>query len=290
MNATPRGRPGRRGPSRASPDIRLPLYRNPLRLVFSASLWRAAWFLLAYVFAYGWVLFSAAFIATVTAATVAWTLVGFPLLAAAAAVVRGCAHAERVRLRPVLTEPVSGRYHSPAKPGIRAEVSARWKDSATWRDVAYLIGLWPPLFILDTTVLCVWLVFLAGITLPVWYWAPPGGTVNAGYSATSSVTGVPHGIALGYFPHGPGGRGATGLYVDTLPKALLAAACFLVAFLLFNYVLVLTARAHAWVARSALRASTDPLADAKEVLAGPGPLGSLTDAAENASPPAGRPA
>jgi hypothetical protein len=244
MNATPRGRPGTRGSPRGSRDIRLPLYRNPLRLLFSASLWRAAWFLLAYVFAYGWALFSAAFIATVTAATVAWTLVGFPLLAAAAAVVRGCAHAERLRLRPVLTEPVSGRYQSPAQPGLRAEVSARWKDSATWRDIAYLIGLWPPLFILDTTVLTLWLIFLAGITLPVWYWA-----VKAG---------------------------AVGWYVDTLPKALLAAACFLAALLLFNYVLVLTARAHVRVARSVLRAPTDPLADAKEVLAGPGPLGSLT--------------
>lgn len=289
MNATPRGRPGTRLASRPSRDIRLPLYRNPLRLVFSASLWRAAWFLLAYVFAYGWALFSAAFIATVTAATVAWTLVGFPLLAAAAAVVRGCAYAERVRLRQVLTEPVVGEYAAPAQPGIRAGVSARWKDSATWRAVAYLIGLWPPLFILDTTVLSIWLVFLAGITLPVWYWAVPAGAVNAGYSGSSSGTGVPHGIALGYFPHGPTGPGATGLYVDTLPKALLVAACFLIVFLLFNYVLVLTARAHVRVARSALRAPTDPLAVAKEVLAGPGPLGSLTSKIQNASPPASHP-
>lgn len=290
MNATPRGRPGTRGSPRASRDIRLPLYRNPLRLVFSASLWRAAWFLLVYVFAYGWALFSAAFIATVTALTVAWTLVGFPLLVAAAAVVRGCAHAERFRLRQVLAEPLSGGYRRPDRPGLRADVSARWKDSATWRDIAYLIGLWPPLFILDTVVLSVWLVFLAGITVPAWYWSVPAGDVNAGYTGTSGSRGVPHGIAFGYFPHGPGGPGATGLYVDTLPKALLAAACFLAAFLLFSYVLVLTARAHAWVARSVLRAPTDPLADAKEVLAGPGPLGSLTETAQNASPAAGSPA
>ncbi len=290
MNAAPRGRPGTGGGSRPASGTRLPLYRNPLRLVFSASPWRAAWFLLCYVFAYGWLLFAAAFTAIVTAAAVAWTLVGFPLLVAAAAVVRGCAQAERLRLRQVLAKPVSGGYRRPARPGLGAEVSARWKDSATWRDVAYLIGLWPPLFILDTTVLYVWLVFLAGITLPAWYWAPPGGTVNAGYSGTSSGTAVPHGIALGYFPHGPGGRGATGLYVDTLPKALLAAACFLVAFVLFSYVLVLTARAHAWVARSVLRAPTDPLADAKEVLAAPGPLGSLTNKIQNGGQPLSRPA
>jgi len=276
MNATPRGRPGTRGSPREPRDIRLPLYRNPLRLLFSASLWRAAWFLLVYVFAYGWVLFSAAFTAAVTAAAVAWTLVGFPLLAAAAAVVRGCAHAERLRLRPVINEPVSGRYRTPTQPGMRAEVSARWKDPATWRDIAYLIGLWPPLFILDTTVLTFWLIFLAGITLPIWYWAVPAGAVGVGFTANPGKPGAPHGVGLGYFPHVGDTSGAVGLYVDTLPKALLAAACFLAALLLFNYVLVLTARAHVWVARSVLRAPTDPLADAKEVLAGPGPLGPLT--------------
>ena len=106
--------------------------------------------------------------------------------------------------------------------------------------MAYIVGLWVPLFILDLVVVTVWLVFLAGITLPVWYWAPRG-NVGLGYSAVTQV----HGVTLGYFPHGPNGAGGRGLYVDTLPKALLAAAGFLVPFLLFNYVLVLTARAHA---------------------------------------------
>jgi hypothetical protein len=290
MNATPRRRPDGDGESRPSSGMRLPLYRNPLRLAFSASPWRAAWFLVAYVFAYGWVLFAAAFTATVTAATVAWTLVGFPLLVAAAAVLRGCASAERSRLRQVLTVPVAGGYRTPAQPGLRAEVSARWKDSATWRDVAYLIGLWVPLFILDTTVLYVWLIFLAGVTLPVWYWTVPAGAVSVGYSATASRTAAPHGVGFGYFPHGSGGPGAVGLYVDTLPSALLAAACFVILFLLFSYVLVLTARAHAGVARSVLRAPTDPLAQAKEVLAGPGPLGPLTGKAGNARPSATYPA
>jgi hypothetical protein len=66
------------------------------------------------------------------------------------------------------------------------------------------------------------------------------------------------------------------VYVDTLPRALLAAVVCLVLFLLFNYVLVLTGRAHVRIARSLLRAPADPLADAKEVLARPGPLGPLT--------------
>jgi hypothetical protein len=275
MNAIVRGGPGADGAAARGADARgggtrLRLFRNPLRLAVSAGPWRSAWYLAGYVFATGWVLFSAAFTATVTAAVFAITLAGIPLLIAAAEVLRWCADVERRRLRQVLAEPVSGDYRRASGTGLITQAKGRWRDPGTWRDVAYLIGLWVPLFILDTTVLAVWLTFLAGVTLPVWYWAPRG---NAGFGYTSPTT--VHGVVLGYFPHGPNGPGGVGLYVDTLPKALLAAACFLVLLLIFNYVLVITARAHAAVARSLLRAPTDPLAPAKEVLAGPGPLGPL---------------
>jgi hypothetical protein len=258
-------------PTGGPAGTRLRLYRNPLRLAASGSLWRGAWYLIAYVFGTGWLLFAVTFTATVTAAAFAITLAGIPLLAASAGVLRGCAHVERRRLRQVLPEPVQGGYRPATAPGMVAQVKARWKDRATWRDVAYLIGLWAPLFILDTVVLTVWLTFLAGITLPAWYWAPRG---NAGFGYTTPTT--IHGVLLGYFPHGPHGPGGVGLYVDTLPKALLVAAGFLALFLAFNYVVVITARAHAVVARSVLRAPADPLAEAKHVLAGPGPLGPLS--------------
>jgi hypothetical protein len=249
---------------------RLRLYRNPLRLAVSASPWRAAWYLAVYVFVTGWVLFAVAFTTTVTAAVLAITLAGIPLLVAAAGVLRGCAEVERNRLRRVLGTATRSRYQPVTGKGIVAQLKTRWRDTATWHDVAYLIGLWVPLFILDTLVLAVWLTFLAGVTLPAWYWAPHG---NAGIGYTSETT--VHGVTLGYFPHGPHGPGGVGLYVDTLPKALLAAVGFLVLFLIFNYVVVITARAHATVARLVLRAPTDPLAEAKDVLAAPGPLGPL---------------
>jgi hypothetical protein len=287
MNATPRGRAGPDGDpdsdsdsdSGRSPEPRLPLYRNPLRLLFSASVWRAAWFLIAYIFVVGWVLFAAGFTAAVTAAAFAVTMAGFPLLIAAAAVLRWCAGVERARLRRVLAEPVRAGYR-PSRPGWIAEAKARWQDPATWHDVAYTIGLWIPLFVLETAVVSVWLTLLAGVTLPAWYWAPRRDAI-LGYSSAYNIPGV----TLGYFPHGPHGPGALGLYVDTLPAALLAGAGFLVLFLLFNYVLVRTARAHAWAARSLLRAPADPLARAKEVLAGPGPLGPLTTRIQNGGSP-----
>ena len=257
-------------------DTRLRLARNPLRLAVSASPWRGGWYLAGYVLATGWLLFAVSVTAVTTALGFAVTLAGIPLLLAAAAVLRGCAGVERHRLRQVLDEPVRGGYQQVIRPGIAAEVSTRWRDRATWHDVAYLIGLWVPLYIVDTVVLSVWIMLLAGISLPAWYWAPRG---NAGIGYVSGPRA--HGVALGYFPHGPDGPGGAGLYVDTLPKALLAAACFLVLFLAFNYVLVITARAHARVARAVLRAPADPLADAKEVLARPGPLGSVRSHAPN---------
>jgi Putative sensor len=253
-------------PRAAADDLRLRIWRNPLHLAVSGSLWRSAWFLVVYIFASGWLLFAASLTAVMAAALLTVTIAGIPLLAAAAGVLRGCANAERFRLRRAFTQPVRGGYRPVTGTGILAQAKTRWRDRATWRDVAYLIGLWVPLFILDTVVVTVWLVFLAGITTPAWYRYIPN-TFN-GHTV--------HGIQLGYFPDGPGTAHSWGVYVDTLPKALLTAAACLVLFLIFNYLLVATARVHARVARAVLRAPEDPLAAAKDVLAHPGPLQSLT--------------
>lgn len=242
----------------------LSLRRDPVRLVLSKDLWASAWYLLAYQFV-GWVLFAIALSAALTGAVLSFTLAGLPVLVAAAATIGWCANVERARLRTVDPEPVIGRYREPAGPGVMARLRTRWRDPATWRDIAYLLGMFVPLVALDLIVLTIWLVFLAGITLPAWYWAP-----------WQTVHGVRyHGYQLGYFPNGPHGHPGYGLYIDTLPKALLAAAVFLILFLLFSYVLVATARMHATVARALLHAPEDPLREAKEILSRPGPLNRL---------------
>lgn len=254
-----------------SPD-RLRLHVNPLRLVFSASPWRAAGYLISYL-VLSCVTFSVALTAATTAIALAITLLALPLMIAVAWVVHWCAGVERVMLRQLFSEPVRASYARRDRAGIWASAKAAWRDRATWRELGYLLGLWAPLYALDTVVLSVWATLLAGITLPVWYWAPRG-AAGLGYTNGTEV----HGVAIGYFPHGPTGRGTWGLYVDTLPKALLAAVIFAVAFLLFNYVLVATARMHGRVARALLRAPADPLEEARSVLTSPGPLGPLTPA------------
>jgi len=261
--AGPAGQPAR------TPRIRLRRYANPLRLALSGSTWRSAWFLLVYVALFGPLLFAVVLTVTLTSAVACITLAGIPLLIAAAAVVRGAAPAQRGRRRGVGTRPVPARYRRASQPGLLSQLRTRWRDPATWRDLAYLLGLFAPLWAMDAVVLIAWLVLLAGVTLPIWYWAPVSSCIGA--CANLDL----HGVSLGYFPHGPGGPGAAGLFVDTLPKALLAAAGFLVLFLLVTCLLVTVARAHARIALALLGAPADPLAEAKEVLTQPGPLGHL---------------
>jgi hypothetical protein len=245
----------------------LALRRDPVRLLLSRGLWAGAWYLLAYQVV-GWVLFAVALSAALTGAALCVTLAGIPLLIGAAAVIRWCADVERARLLPFCGD-VGSHYREETASGLLSRVRGLWRDPAIWRDITYLLGMLLPLVTLDLIVLTVWLVLLAGITLPAWYWAP-----------WQTVHGVRvHGYQLGYFPNGPHGHPGYGFYIDTLPKALLAAALVAIAFLLFNYVVVATARAHVAVARNLLSTRDDPLRAAREVLGRPGPLSVAESAA-----------
>ena len=189
----------------------LNLRRDPVRLALSKAPWASAWYLFGYLFI-GTALFVIALTAAAVGVTLSFTLAGLPVLIGVAITIRWCANVERVRLRLVDPKPVIGRYREPVG-GLLNNLRTRWSDPATWRDIAYLVGMFVPLVALDTVVLAIWFTFLAGITIPVWYWAP-----------WQTIHGVRyHGYQLGYFPNGPHGHRGYGLYVDTLPKALLVA-------------------------------------------------------------------
>lgn len=253
------------GPAITLPARGDPARRDPVRLLLSGAPWRAAAFLGGYLLV-SWILAAIALTAAAVGACFAITLAGLPVLIAASGAVRFAAGAERVRLRRVLAGPVAGGYREPAGTGLVAQARARWRDPATWRDLAYLVGLWGPLLALDVIVLTVWVTLLGLIVAPAWYRFIPQDLPHGGTA---------HGIQLGYFPNGPHGPGGHGIYITTLSQAFLAAACALIVFLLFNYVLVATARAHAVVARNLLRPPADPLAAARTELSGPRPLGPL---------------
>jgi len=243
------------------------LRRDPVSLLFSGTLWSSA----GYVFGYlliAWLLFGVALTIVVGGGLLSLTLIGLPVLIAAAAVIKWCGDFERGRLSGMGIH-VRGGYREFTGSGLVARLRHKWSDPALWRDIAYLFGLMAPLWALDFAITVVWLVLLGGITLPVWY-KYPHQTFTIGSSGTGS--GSAHGVALGNFPHGPHGPGSWGIFVDTLPKAFAVAGVCLVLFLLFNYVLVATARLHAAIARALLRAPGDPLRPAREVLSRPGPL------------------
>jgi Putative sensor len=166
------------------------------------------------------------------------TWLGLPLLIGAAAVLRGCAAVERGRAR-IVSVVIPAAYRPVPGTGVFTHLRARWHDPATWRDCAYLLGLFPALLVLDVVGLAIWLGCLAGITVPIWYW---------------SLT-DPWGI-------GP----------VSLPTALLTAVVAIVASLFTCYLVVAVARVHRALARLVLGPYVDPLADAKRILAGPGPL------------------
>jgi hypothetical protein len=269
MNAVSAARP------RPTPrDSLLTLRRDPFRLLVSAGLWRAVGFLVSYLVVSG-VLFSIALTAATVTLVLAITVAALPVLIGTAWVIRGCASFERIRLRQIFADPVDSTYADPQVTGLMRQARMLWTQGNTWRDLAYLIGLWPVLFALDTAVFAVWATFLGGITTPLWYSRVSDFCVAGSCSAQH----VP-GLMFGYFPHGPHGSGAHGLYVDSIGPALLIAGGCAVLFLLFNYVLVAVVRMHGQVARAVLRHPTDPLAPAREVLAGPGPLGPLLSAAD----------
>jgi Putative sensor len=245
---------------------KLNLRLDPVRLLFSAGLWRGIGYLIGYL-VLGGPLFSIALSVVTTVGVLSFTLFGIPLAIAGAAVVHWCGAVERGRLRGVFDTPVKADYPPLPPRGLIARARACWTDRATWREFAYLVGLFPSLFTLDTAVVAIWAWFASWITLPLWYWAPWIDYHGVRY----------HGFQLGfYFPQGrPGGPGAVGVFIDTLPKALMAAGLGLAGVLIFNYVVVATARMHARVARALLRPPADPLAEVKAALAAPGPLGPL---------------
>ena len=250
-------------------DCRLRLHGNPVRLLFSASPWLAASYLLSYLIISG-ALFAIDVTASVATAALAVTIALAPLLIASAAVIRGCAQVERGMLRQVFRQPVRSSYSPPPAHGLWRRGRAAWTSGKTWRDVAYLAGLWIPLYTLDTIVFAVWGSLLAGVTLPLWYRHVADMCIG-----TCGDQRVP-GVLIGRFPNGPHGTGASGLWIyHSVGPALLVAAVCAIAFLFFNYVLVLTARTHARVARAVLGTHPDPLGPARQVLAEPGPLGPL---------------
>ena len=250
---------------------RLRMYRNPVRMAVSSGVWASAWYLFSYLIV-GTALFGAVVPITLTSAALVIIWAGLPLLIGAAYFIRGCVVMERGRARVLVPEGLPALEPMDAAEGFFANLKAAWRNRVTLRGLAHFTLLYVPLLALSAVVFAVWLAFLALITVPIWYRYLP-------YDFDGQRI---HGMAWGYFPHGPHGKDAVGFWIGSDLSAAVAAVVALVLFLAWNYVLVATARVHATAMRAVISGTGDPLAPARRVLESPGPLSAASRA--SASP------
>lgn len=190
---------------------------RPLR----AETWRELAYLLL-----GFVASIAIFAVLVTLTSVGLSLlvvfVGVPILLATAYVNRWLADLERARTRLLLGERVGRRYRNASGGGFWHRVRAVATDPQTWKDFAWLLLLTAIGFAFGLVAIILWSIALSSITVPLWWWIPPEGTV-AEISDQWSV--------------------------DSWPRALLVGAAGLVITILTAWVCAALARGQALLAR-----------------------------------------
>jgi hypothetical protein len=242
------------------------MYRNPLRMPFTAGVWAAAWYLFSYLVV-GVIMFCVIVTAAATSAGLVVVWAGLPMLIGTAYFIRGCAGFERRRARVVVPEGLAPLEPVASAEGFFAILKAQWKDQTTLRGLAHFVFLFVPLFVLSSFVFFLWIGLLGMVSLPIWYRYIPQ-TFDNGTKA--------HGMAWGNFPNGPHSSGGWGFWIGSNGAAIVAALVGLVLFLAWNYVLVATARLHVASVRAMISDFRDPLAAAKRVLDTPGPLSAAT--------------
>ena len=226
------------------------MIRNPLAPFRSGEYWWSLIYLASYLVA-GPALFTGAVVMAAVAAVPSVSWIGLPLLAAAPVVIRGLAEVERIRAR-LIDQHIAHRYRAPGQTGLITQIRTRWTDPATWRDIGYLVALFPVLAVAHLAVLsvCGFLAFLT--SLPLWYWSVPV-TLPDGTRT--------HGMVL-----------LGSLHVTDLSVVIPLCLAGVAGLILTSPLLVAAARLQSAVAARILGPYTDPLHTAKTVLTTPGPL------------------
>lgn len=111
--------------------------------------------------------------AALLVAAVSFTHLGGPAFLSAAWVTRRFADAERRRAGWVLGTPIASPYVSHPGRTVRERVTAIAAQPATWRDLAWLGGLFPLGLASGVAAIVVSAVDLGAITAPLWAWAVP---------------------------------------------------------------------------------------------------------------------
>ena len=127
--------------------------------------------------------------------------VGVPILAATLAVSRWLARFERRRAAITLGEPIPSTYLAPHRRGMLGWLHTAVGDSATWKDILWLLIVLPVLGLAGFTLaVSLWGAALGLVFLPAWYWAVGDVGVDLGAVDVNTLDeawiGIPVGVVL----------------------------------------------------------------------------------------------
>src|SRR5262245_48857690 len=105
------------------------------------------------------------------------TLVGIPILLATAYVNRWFADVERARSGFLLRERIGRRYRDASGASFWRRVRVVASDPQTWKDYVWLILLTVIGFTFGLAAIVLWSIGLTAVSVPLWWWIPPEGTV-----------------------------------------------------------------------------------------------------------------
>ena len=189
-----------------------------------AATWRANTFLLvSFPVGLATFVFFVTAIALGVGLAIVW--VGVPILAGTLVASRWLARMERRRVGFALAEPVPSGYRAPQRPGMLGWLRTAIGDTATWKDLVWLVILLPVLGLAGFIIaICAWAIGLGLLTLPAWYSAvgDPGidlGALNVD-TLDEAWIGMPFGLVVLTLAV-PLTRGA-GIGLALLGRALLA--------------------------------------------------------------------
>ncbi|WP_116046477.1 sensor domain-containing protein [Amycolatopsis palatopharyngis] len=120
-----------------------------------------------------WFVALVALIAVGVSTAIIW--IGVPIAAFAVLLWRGGARLERARTAALLHTLIPMPYRPLPEGGQKARWTARLRDAATWRDLVYLVLLFPLGVIEFVLLITTWSVSLALLTLPIYYRYLPEG-------------------------------------------------------------------------------------------------------------------
>ena len=189
-----------------------------------AATWRGNLFLLI-SFPVGAATFTFLFTAIAVGVSLAIVWVGLPILAATLVASRWLARFERRRVGFALAEPVPSGYLQPHRRGMMGWLRTAIGDTATWKDLLWLLILLPALGLAGFTIaICAWGAGLGLLLLPAWYSAVGGTGVDLGALNVNTLDeawiGIPVGLVVLTLAV-PLTRGA-GIGLALLGRALLA--------------------------------------------------------------------